>query len=200
MDPLQIGITVTSVMMLMIFFGMRVAFASALAGTVGLVWILSTKLGLEKALYAGLGMAGTIPHSKAVTYALSILPMFILIGFLAFHAGLTKSLFEAAKRWLGRLPGGLAVATVFATAGFAAVSGASTATAAVFARVAIPEMLRDGYNRKLAAGVVAAGGTLATLIPPSAILVIYAIIVEESVGQLLLAGFLPGIVLSLIHI
>ena len=199
MDPLQIGITVTSVMMLMIFFGMRVAFASALAGTVGLVWILSTKLGLEKALYAGLGMAGTIPHSKAVTYALSILPMFILIGFLAFHAGLTKSLFEAAKRWLGRLPGGLAVATVFATAGFAAVSGASTATAAVFSRVAIPEMLKDGYNRRLAAGVVAAGGTLATLILPSAILVIYAIIVEESVGQLLLAGFLPGIVSALIY-
>ena len=100
MDPLQIGITVTSVMMFMIFFGMRVAFASALAGTAGLVWILSTKLGLEKAMFAGLGMAGTIPHSKAVTYALSILPMFILIGFLAFHAGLTKSLFEAAKRWL----------------------------------------------------------------------------------------------------
>ena len=146
--------------MFMIFFGMRVAFASELAGTAGLEWILSTKLGLEKAMFAGLGMAGTIPHSKAVTYALSILPMFILIGFLAFHAGLTKSLFEAAKRWLGRLPGGLAVATVFATAGFAAVSGASTATAAVFARVAIPEMLRDGYNRKLAAGVVAAGGTL----------------------------------------
>ena len=125
--------------------------------------------------------------------------MFILIGFLAFHAGLTKSLFEAAKRWLGRLPGGLAVATVFATAGFAAVSGASTATAAVFARVAIPEMLKEGYNRRLAAGVVAAGGTLATLIPPSAILVIYAIIVEESVGQLLLAGFLPGIVSALIY-
>ena len=76
---------------------MRVAFASALAGTVGLVWILSTKLGLEKALYAGLGMAGTIPHSKAVTYALSILPMFILIGFLAFHAGLTKSYLKQLK-------------------------------------------------------------------------------------------------------
>ena len=178
MDSLQIGITVTSIMMFLIFFGMRVAFASALAGTVGLVWIMATKMGLEKAIFAGLGMAGTIPHSKAVTYALSILPMFILIGFLAFHAGLTKALFEAAKRWLGRLPGGLAVATVFATAGFAAVSGASTATAAVFARVAIPEMLREGYDRKLAAGVVAAGGTLATLI---------------------LAGFLPGIVSALIY-
>jgi tripartite ATP-independent transporter DctM subunit len=97
------------------------------------------------------------------------------------------------------VPGGLAVATVFATAGFAAVSGASTATAAVFSRVAIPEMLKNGYDKKLAAGVVAAGGTLASLIPPSAILVIYAIIVEESVGQLLLAGFLPGLVSALIY-
>ena len=97
------------------------------------------------------------------------------------------------------MPGGLAVASVFATAGFAAVSGASTATAAVFSRVAIPHMLEHGYDRRLAAGVVAAGGTLASLIPPSAILVIYAIIVEESVGTLILAGFLPGIVSALIY-
>ena len=99
----------------------------------------------------------------------------------------------------GQIAGGLAVATVFVTAGFAAVSGASTATAAVFARVAIPEMLRDGYNRKLAAGVVAAGGTLATLIPPSAILVIYAIIVEESVGQSFTSRIFTCIVSALIY-
>ncbi|MGB0440352.1 MAG: TRAP transporter large permease, partial [Paracoccaceae bacterium] len=98
----------------------------------------------------------------------------------------------AAKRWVGWLPGGMAVATVFATAGFAAVSGASVATSAVFARIAIPEMLKVGYSKSFAAGVVAAGGTLASLIPPSAILVIYAIIVEQDVGRLLLAGFLPG--------
>ena len=94
---------------------------------------------------------------------------------------------------------GLGVATVFATAGFAAVSGASVATSAVFARIAIPEMLKMGYNKSFAAGVVAAGGTLASLIPPSAILVIYAIIVEQSVGALLLAGFLPGLVSALIY-
>jgi tripartite ATP-independent transporter DctM subunit len=105
---------------------------------------------------------------------------------------LTKALFEAAKRWLGWVPGGLAVSTVFATAGFAAVSGASIATSAVFARIAIPEMLKLGYDKRFAAGVVAAGGTLASLIPPSAILVIYAIIVEQDVGKLLLAGFIPG--------
>ena len=102
------------------------------------------------------------------------------------------ALFEAAKRWIAWVPGGLAVSTVFATAGFAAVSGASVATAAVFARIAIPEMLKIGYNKQFAAGVVAAGGTLASLIPPSAILVIYAIIVEQDVGKLLLAGFVPG--------
>lgn len=199
MDNFDIGMIFTGLLLLLVFLGVRVAFAAAIAGLLGLVTILSMRLGFERGVVAGLGMAGTIPHSKSVTYALSILPMFILIGFLAFHAGLTKALFEAAKRWLGWLPGGLAVATVFATAGFAAVSGASTATAAVFSRVAIPEMLKEGYDQRLAAGVVAAGGTLATLIPPSAILVIYAIIVEESVGQLLLAGFLPGIVSAIIY-
>ncbi|MEC8199915.1 MAG: TRAP transporter large permease, partial [Pseudomonadota bacterium] len=148
---------------------------------------------------AGAGIVGTIPHSKAVNYALSVLPMFILIGFIAYHAGLTHALFEAAKAWFGWVPGGLAVASVFATAGFAAVSGASTATAAVFSRVAIPTMLENGYSPKLAAGVVAAGGTLASLIPPSAILVIYAIIVEESVGALIIAGFIPGIISAIIY-
>lgn len=128
-----------------------------------------------------------------------LIPTFILIGFLAYHAGLTKALFEAAKRWVGWLPGGLAVSTVFATAGFAAVSGASVATSAVFARIAIPEMLKVGYDKRFAAGVVAAGGTLASLIPPSAILVIYAIIVEQDVGRLLLAGFLPGMFSAIIY-
>jgi len=199
MNNLEIGLIFTGLMMVMLFAGMRVAFAAAFSGTFGLIAIMAQRMDFERAVHAALGIAGTIPHSKAVTYALSVLPMFILIGFLAFHAGITKALFEAAKRWFGRLPGGMAVGTVFATAGFAAVSGASTATAAVFSRVAIPEMLKEGYDKRLSAGVVAAGGTLATLIPPSAILVIYAIIVEESVGKLLLAGFLPGVVSAIIY-
>jgi len=147
----------------------------------------------------GAGNVGMIPYAKGTLYPLSVLPMFILIGFLAYHAGMTQSLFDAARKCFGWVPGGLAVATVFATAGFAAVSGASTATAAVFSRVAIPEMLKYGYSQRLAAGVVAAGGTLASLIPPSAILVIYAIIVEESIGRLLIAGFIPGIVSAIIY-
>lgn len=187
-----IGIIGVIALLVMVVIGVRVYIAAATVGFLGLVSIIGWD--------AGAGMIGTIPHSKSVSYTLSVLPMFILIGYLAFHAGITQALFDAARKWLGWLPGGLAVASVMATAGFAAVSGASTATAAVFARVAIPEMLSAGYSRRIAAGVVAAGGTLATLIPPSAILVIYAIIVEESVGQLLLAGFIPGVVSALIYV
>jgi tripartite ATP-independent transporter DctM subunit len=192
MDAFTIGIIGALALVLMVFLGVRVYIAAAAVGLAGLVAMIGWD--------SGAGMVGTIPHSKSVSYTLSVLPMFILIGFLAFHAGLTEKLFDAATKWLGWVPGGLAVATVMATTGFAAVSGASTATAAVFSRVAVPDMLKAGYDKRLAAGVVAAGGTLATLIPPSAILVIYAIIVEESVGRLLVAGFLPGIVSALIYV
>lgn len=192
MTPFEVGLLMTGVLLVLVVIGVRVAFAAAFTGLVGLIIHFSMKMGFERGFFVALQMAGTIPHSKSVTYALSVLPTFILIGFLAFYAGFTKQLFEAAKRWLGWLPGGMAVGTVFSTAGFAAVSGASVATAAVFARVAIPEMLEAGYSKRLSAAVVAAGGTLASLIPPSAILVIYAILVEQSVGKLLIAGFLPG--------
>jgi tripartite ATP-independent transporter DctM subunit len=186
-------------MLLLIIIGVRVAFAAAIAGFAGLLWVFTAKYGFERGLMISIQMAGTIPHSKVSSLALSLIPTFILIGYLAYYAGLTKALFEAAKRWVGWLPGGMGVATVFSTAGFAAVSGASVATSAVFARIAIPEMLRLGYDKRFAAGVVAAGGTLASLIPPSAILVIYAIIVEQDVGALLMAGFLPGLVSALIY-
>ena len=199
MDSISIGLWVTGIMLVFVVLGVRVAFAAAFAGFLGLLWIFSAKLGFEKGFGVAMKMAGTIPHSKVSTLALSLIPTFILIGFLAYHAGLTKALFEAAKRWLGWLPGGMGVATVFSTAGFAAVSGASVATSAVFARIAVPEMLKLGYDKRFASGVVAAGGTLASLIPPSAILVIYAIIVEQDVGALLMAGFLPGAVSAFIY-
>ena len=182
---------------MLVILGVRVAFAAAIAGMFGLIWIFWDKRAYDPdqfvwALTVAVKTAGQVPHSKISTQALSLIPTFILIGYLAYYAGLTKALFEAAKRWVGWVPGGLAVSTVFATAGFAAVSGASVATSAVFARIAIPEMTAIGYDKRFAAGVVAAAGTLASLIPPSAILVIYAIIVEQDVGALLLAGFLPG--------
>ena len=191
MTEFEIGLAGTGALLLMVFAGVRIYTVAAIVGVIGVVYIIGWD--------AGAGIGGTVPHSKSVNYALSVLPMFILIGFIAYHAGLTHALFRAAKAWVGWVPGGLAVASVFATAGFAAVSGASTATAAVFSRVAIPHMLDAGYDRRLAAGVVAAGGTLASLIPPSAILVIYAIIVEESVGTLIMAGFVPGVVSALVY-
>ncbi|WP_261840777.1 TRAP transporter large permease [Aliamphritea ceti] len=199
LSSINIGLIITALMLFMVIIGVRVAFAAASAGFFGLLWIFSAKLGFEKGFGVAVKMAGTIPHSKATTLSLSLIPTFILIGYLAYYAGLTKALFRAAKCWVGWLPGGLGVATVFSTAGFAAVSGASVATSAVFARIAIPEMLKVGYDKRFAAGVVAAGGTLASLIPPSAILVIYAIIVEQDVGTLLMAGFLPGIVSAIIY-
>src|SRR6056297_3380072 len=204
MEPIDIGLVVTGGLLVFVVLGMRVAFAAGLAGLVGLVWIFWAKkdYGPDEfgwALTVAAKTAGQVPHSKVTSQALSLIPTFILIGYLAYYAGLTRALFEAAKRWIAWVPGGLAVSTVFATAGFAAVSGASVATAAVFSRIAIPEMLKIGYNKRFAAGVVAAGGTLASLIPPSAILVIYAIIVEQDVGKLLLAGFIPGVFSALVY-
>ena len=192
LDDLTLGILGVVLLVLLVLGGVRVYVAAAVTGFLGLVCLQGWDVAVA--------IVGTIPHSKTVTYPLSVLPIFIMIGFFAFHAGLTSKLFEAARRWVGWVPGGLAVSTVFASAGFAAVSGASTATAAVFSRVAIPDMTENGYKPRLTAGVIAAGGTLASLIPPSAILVVYAIIVEQSVGKLLLAGLVPGVVSVLIYV
>lgn len=198
-DQFNISLWLTTLLLILVIIGVRVAFATAFVGFIGLCLFFMQKQGFDRGLLTAIKLTGQVPHSKSTSYALSLIPTFILIGYLAYYAGLTRYLFEAAKRWVGWLPGGLGIATVFATAGFAAVSGASVATSAVFARVAIPEMLQLNYDRRFAAGVVAAGGTLASLIPPSAILVIYAIIVEVSVGKLLLAGFVPGAVSALIY-
>lgn len=210
MEPLTVGIIGVSILGVLVVIGMHVAYAGALIGLFGLAAAIGARRidveageGLLDAVGVGfsraVGIAGTIPFSELAHYSLSVLPMFIFIGYMAYHARLTQGAFNCMRMWFSWLPGGLAVATVFATAAFAAVSGASTATAAVFSRIAIPEMLRYGYNPGFSAGVVAAGGTLASLIPPSGILVIYAIIVEESVGRLLVAGFIPGMVSAVIY-
>lgn len=204
MSSIDIGLWVSGGLLVLVILGMRVAFAAGTAGVVGLIWIFWEKKDYAFdqfgwALQVAIKTAGQVPHSKIASQELSLIPVFILIGYMAYYAGLTNALFDAAKKWLGMLPGGMAVSTVFATAGFAAVSGASVATSAVFARIAIPEMLKVGYDKRFAAGVVAAGGTLASLIPPSAILVIYAIIVEQDVGKLLLAGFIPGVFSAVVY-
>src|SRR5215208_5756603 len=191
LSPLTIGCIGVVVLLALCFAGVRFAFAGAITGTAGLVWLIGWD--------AGIRTAGIAPYTSGANYTLSVLPMFILIGYLAYYAGITQSAFEAARRWFGWLPGGLATGTVFAVAGFSAVSGASSAAAAVFAEVAIPEMLRAKYDKRLAAGVCAAGATLDSLIPPSTLLVVYGIVTEQSIGKLLVAGFVPGIVSAIVY-
>ncbi len=173
------------------FLGMRIAFAAALVGFVGLV--------ILKGWAVAGGAVGFLPYRIVAHYPMSVIPLFIIMGYFAFYAGLTRDIFDAARKWVGHLPGGLAIATVFGCAGFAACSGSSTASAAVMGKIAIPEMRKYGYDQKLAAGVVAASGTLSSLIPPSFVIVIYGIITEQSIGALLIAGFIPGVISAFIY-
>ena len=139
-------------------------------------------------------------YSSITAYSLSIIPLFVLMGNMAGAAGYSQRLYEAAYAWIGRLRGGLASATVVGCAAFAAVSGSSVATAVTIGRVALPQMKRFGYADGLATGSVAAGGTLGILIPPSTGFVLYAILTEESIGKLFIAGILPGIILALLFV
>jgi len=134
------------------------------------------------------------------SYNLTVIPMFVFMGQLAFHAGISTRLFNAAYKFIGHLPGGLAIATIGACAGFAAICGSTNATAATMAAVTLPEMKRYNYKPGLATGVVAAGGSLGILIPPSVIFIVYGIMTEQSIGKLFIAGLLPGLMLSLLFI
>lgn len=191
MEPIHYGIIGMIALVVLIALGVRIFVAAGLVGFCGL-WALR---GFDKAV----GISGHIPYSDTTNYALSVLPLFILIGHLAHHAGIVQGAYRCARAWLGWLPGGLGIATIFAAAGFAAVSGASTATAAVFSRIALPELLKANYHVSIASALVAAGGTLASLIPPSAIMVVYGIITETSIGGLLLAGFIPGVISAVVY-
>ncbi len=191
MDPLVLGALGFLLLMLLVGLGVHIVFATALTGFFGIA--------ILKGFGVAINIAGIIPHSTGSNYLFSVLPMFILIGFFAHNSGMVRGAYRAARAWIGWMPGGLSIATVMAAAGFGAVSGASQATAAVFARVAIPELLKFKYNPSLSAAAVAASGTLASLIPPSAALVVYGAIVDQSIGRLLLAGFIPGIFSALLY-
>lgn len=150
------------------------------------IWAM---IGLKPAL----GILENTPYSFVASWTMSAVPMFLLMGFVAFHTGLTGGLFEAAKVFLARLPGGLAISSIFACSAFASVSGSSVATAAAMGRIAIPEMVSAGYRPSIAAGSIAAGGTIGALIPPSILMIIYGIIAETSVTQVFVGGLTIGI-------
>jgi tripartite ATP-independent transporter DctM subunit len=154
---------------------------------------------LQRNINVAFGVVKSTPFEVAANWGLSAIPMFILMGAIAHHAGISTALFRAARLWFSGLPGGLAVATNLASAGFAAASGSSIATAATMGRLAIPEMLKQGYERGLATGVVASSGTLGALIPPSILFVIYGVFAEVSITKLLIAGVLPGLLTAAVY-
>lgn len=184
MSPLAIGLSGFLATIVLIVLRVPVGIAMAVTGIVGLFAI-----GGEATFVY---LVGTLPYESSVSYTLSVVPLFIAMGVFAGRAGLTRQLYALANSCLGGFRGGLAVATIGACAGFGAICGSAVATTATMARVAIPEMLRHGFDRRLAAATVAAGGTLGILIPPSIILIIYALLTEQSVGRLFVGAMIPG--------
>jgi C4-dicarboxylate transporter DctM subunit len=192
MSPVAIGVLGLVVLFALLAIGMPIGFAMALVGFVGFALITGWQ--------GALTQLGAVPFSTVHSYILTVLPLFLLMGQFAFVSGLTEGAYYGMHKWLGRLPGGLAMATIGGCAAFAAVCGSSMATASTMSSVAYPEMNRYKYDPKLALGSIAAGGTLGILIPPSIPFIIYAIFAEESVGRLFMAGVFPGIILSTLFI
>jgi tripartite ATP-independent transporter DctM subunit len=190
MSATTIGIIGVIVLLVLLFSRMHIAFAMGIVGFAGICVITD--------IQSGLALLDTIPYRMSSGYTLSTLPLFILMGQFAWKAGMSEELYETMRIWLGRLPGGLAIATIGGCAGFAATSGSSLATAATMATVSLPQMRKYGYNLALATGCIASGGTLGILIPPSIGFILYGIITEVSIGKLFIAGILPGILLTLL--
>lgn len=185
MDPIVIGFSALVAVMALIIMRVPIGVSLVLVSAVGIFSIA----GLDSAM----SMLSTIPYSFASSWTLSSVPMFLLMGYVAFHTGMTKGLFAAAKAWLGWLPGGLAISSIGGASGFAAVTGSSVACSAAIGRIAIPEMHKLNYNVGLATGAVAAGGTIGALIPPSILLILYGIQAEESITDLFLGGLALGL-------
>ncbi|MCD4674489.1 MAG: TRAP transporter large permease [Desulfobacula sp.] len=185
---------VVGIICLFVFLAMRmhIGVALALIGFGGISYIID--------LDVGLNLLGMVPWEEGSSYTLSVIPLFILMGQFAFSSGISQDIYKAVHNWMAHLRGGLAMATIVACSGFAAVCGSSLATGATMAKVAIPEMEKYGYNLSLSTGCVAAGGTLGILIPPSIGFIIYGILTEESIGKLFMAGIIPGLLLASLFI
>ncbi len=191
MDDLQLSFAGLGVLLLLLLLRVPVGVALGGVSLVGL-WLI---VGPQSAW----GILRTIPYDFVAHWTLSSIPMFLLMGYVCYHARLTDGLFRLARLWLSALPGGLAIASVGAAAGFSAVTGSSIACAAAMGRIAVPEMLKSGYDKGLAAGTVAAAGTIGSMIPPSIILLLYGIFAELPIGKLFIAGVLPGALTALMY-
>lgn len=191
MTPLDIGFASLAGVIVLVMARVPIGLALGLSAMGGLVAMRGPEVAFS--------LLRTVPFDMATQFSLTAIPMFLLMGTVAYHTGISTALFRAARLWFGALPGGLAVASNFACAGFAAATGASIAAAAAMGRITVPEMLDQGYDQGLATGVVAGAGTLGVLIPPSILMVIYGVFAEVSISKLFIAGILPGLLTALVY-
>jgi len=190
MTPLEYGIAGCVLLLVLLMSSMPVAFVMGIVGVAGFAAVINPD--------AAMSMMSAELVSTFSSKSLTVIPLFVFMGQVAFHSGISRRLFDAAYHWLGPLPGGMAMATVGACTGFGAICGSGPATAATMASVALPEMKRYGYNMELATGSVAAGGSLGMLIPPSVVFICYGVLTEQSIGKLFIAGIVPGVLIALL--
>ncbi len=188
MSEVTIGILGLVVVLILFLTGIELGFAMAIIGFLGFSYIVSFE--------AGLNLLAKDFFDVFASYGFTVIPLFVLMGQIAFNAGIAKRLYDASYKFIGHIPGGLAMATVAGATAFKAICGSSPATAATFASVAVPEMDRYNYDKKLSTGIVATVGTLGILIPPSVTLIVFGIITEQSIGKLFLAGIIPGLIIA----
>ena len=189
MNEITLGIMALALLLLLFATGIELGFAMAIVGFVGFAYLSGVRPAMK--------LVGRDIYDVLTNYGYTVFPLFILMGQVGFNAGIAVRLYDAAYKFIGHIPGGLAMATVMGATGFKTICGSSAATAATFASVAIPEMDRYGYDRKLSTGIVATVGSLGCIIPPSVGLIIFGIITEQSIGQLFLAGMIPGLIVAL---
>jgi tripartite ATP-independent transporter DctM subunit len=188
MSEITIGILCLVFLLGLFLTGLELAFAMGIIGVIGFAWIVDVN--------AAMGLMANDFFDALASYGLTVIPLFILMGQIAFNAGIAQRLFDCAHKFLGHIPGGLAIATVAGATAFKAICGSVAATSATFASVAVPEMTKFGYAKKLSTGIVATVGTLGVLIPPSVVLIVFGIVTQQSIGKLFLAGIVPGLLIA----
>jgi tripartite ATP-independent transporter DctM subunit len=192
MNEITVGILGLCILLLLFSTGIELGFAMCLVGFAGFAYL--------NGFNAAMNLLGRDVFEVITNYGYTVFPLFILMGQIGFNAGIAERLYDSAHKFIGHIPGGLAMATVMGATGFKAICGSSAATSATFASVAIPEMDRFSYSRALSTGIVATVGTLGVIIPPSVTLIIYGILTEQSIGQLFLAGIIPGLLIALLFL
>jgi C4-dicarboxylate transporter DctM subunit len=188
MNEITVGIIALALLLLLFATGIELGFAMALVGFVGFAYL--------NGFHPAMQLVARDIYDVITNYGYTVFPLFILMGQIGFNAGIAVRLYDAAYKFIGHVPGGLAMATVMGATGFKTICGSAAATAATFASVAIPEMDRYGYDRKLSTGIVATVGSLGCIIPPSVVLIVFGILTEQSIGQLFLAGIIPGLIIA----